>query len=88
MRRRKARPDPVQLYRAARSAHGALLAGMAMVGAQAGDRCFVFLRNTADYVPLWFGLNRAGVVMVPGNIYLTEAEVDFQLRHCEPGGSS
>jgi carnitine-CoA ligase len=54
------------------------------MGLQKGDHVFVFLRNTPDFVPIWFGLLSAGLVMVPGNIYLTEPEVQYQLQHCEP----
>lgn len=54
------------------------------IGLKKGDRVFVFLRNTPEFVPIWFGLTAAGLVMVPGNIYLTEPEVQYQLEHCEP----
>jgi carnitine-CoA ligase len=54
------------------------------MGLKKGDHVFVFLRNTPDFVPIWFGLLSAGLVMVPGNIYLTESEVEYQLRHCAP----
>jgi len=54
------------------------------MGLKKGDHVFVFLRNTPDFVPIWFGLLSAGLVMVPGNIYLTEPEVEYQLRHSEP----
>lgn len=53
-------------------------------GLKKGDKVFVFLRNTPDFVPIWFGLLCAGLVMVPGNIYLTESEVAYQLQHCDP----
>lgn len=54
------------------------------MGLKKGDHVFVFLRNTPDFVPIWFGLLSAGLVMVPGNIYLTEPEVKYQLKHCTP----
>jgi len=54
------------------------------LGLRKGDKVFVFLKNTPDFVPIWFGLLSAGLVMVPGNIYLTEAEVEYQLQHCQP----
>lgn len=49
-----------------------------------GDRVFVFLRNTADFIPLWFGIMSGGGVMVPGNIYLTEPEVEYLVTMTEP----
>ncbi len=70
----------LQLQEAARR----IAARLQMQGLQKGDRGFVFLRNTPDYVPVWFGLSLAGMIFVPGNIYLTEPEIEFQLTHCDP----
>lgn len=53
-------------------------------GLEQNDRVYVLLRNTPDYVPLWFGILSAGAIMVPGNIYLTSPELAFQLMHCRP----
>lgn len=53
-------------------------------GLAQGERVFVFLRNCKDYVPVWFGINHAGMVFVPGNIHYSAPEVAFQLGHCEP----
>ncbi|RUM98274.1 ATP-dependent acyl-CoA ligase [Pseudaminobacter arsenicus] len=54
------------------------------VGLEKGGRVFVFLRNTADFVPLWFGVMLAGGVVVPGNIYLTAPEVEHLTTVAEP----
>lgn len=59
-------------------------AGLRSAGMRKGDRVFIFLRNTADYVPLWLGVMCAGGVAVPGNIYLTASEVQFLLSDAEP----
>ncbi|QVQ26088.1 AMP-binding protein [Achromobacter deleyi] len=59
-------------------------AGLQAQGVQPGDRVFVFMGNTAEYVPLWMGLMLAGAVIVAGNIYLTAPEVAYQLAHCQP----
>ena len=53
-------------------------------GMSKGDRVFVFLRNTPDFIPLWFGIMSGGGVMVPGNIYLTEPEVEYLVTLTEP----
>lgn len=59
-------------------------AGLQARGVRPGDRVFVFMGNTAEYVPLWMGLMLAGAVIVAGNIYLTAPEVAYQLEHCQP----
>ncbi|WP_281968273.1 AMP-binding protein [Roseovarius nanhaiticus] len=53
-------------------------------GLAKGDRAFMFLRNTADFAPLWFGIMAAGGVAAPGNIYLTAAEVEYLVNHVDP----
>lgn len=70
----------IQLREAARGFAAALQAR----GVMPGDRVFVFMGNTAEYVPLWMGLMLAGAVIVAGNIYLTAPEVAYQLEHCQP----
>lgn len=67
-----------------RTASQAMAAALQSAGVVKGDRVFVFLRNTADYVPTWFGIGYAGAVMVPGNIYLTESEVRFLIEDSAP----
>lgn len=61
-----------------------LAAAFQAAGVKKGDRVFVFLRNTADFVPIWFGVICTGAVFVPGNIYLTGVEVEHLLEVCEP----
>ncbi|MBO1015836.1 AMP-binding protein [Achromobacter sp. SD115] len=70
----------IQLREAARG----FAAGLQARGVKPGDRVFVFMGNTAEYVPLWMGLMLAGAVIVAGNIYLTAPEVAYQLEHCQP----
>lgn len=67
-----------------RAASRAMAAALQAAGLKKGERAFVFLRNTADYVPTWFGINYAGGVLVPGNIYLTEPEVRFLVEDSAP----
>lgn len=67
--------------RAATYAHAAALQS---AGLKKGDRAFMFLRNTADFVPLWFGIMAAGGVAAPGNIYLTAREVAQLIGSVDP----
>ena len=66
---------------AATYANAAALQG---AGLKKGDKAFMFLRNTADFVPLWFGIMAAGGVAAPANIYLTVPEVEFLVGHVDP----
>lgn len=67
--------------RAQSHAYAAALQG---AGLGKGDRAFMFLRNTADFVPLWFGIMAAGGVAAPGNVYLTATEVEYLVSHVDP----
>lgn len=67
-----------------REASIGLAAAFQSIGLAKGDRAFVFLRNTADFVPTWFGLMYAGAIVVPGNIYLTVPEVRFLVSDSAP----
>lgn len=69
-----------ELYRLSKQ----IASAMQTLGLKKGDRVFVFLRNTPNFIPIWFGLLAAGLVMVPGNIYLTEPEIEYQLEHSSP----
>lgn len=53
-------------------------------GIKKGRRVFALLRNTADFVPLWFGVMAAGGVFAPGNIYLTSPEIGHLITLIEP----
>lgn len=68
------------LHRQARGYAAALRAR----GIGPGSRVFVFLRNTPDFVPLWFGILYAGAVIVPANIYLTVHELAPLLELGDP----
>ncbi|HEX3036760.1 MAG TPA: AMP-binding protein [Thermodesulfobacteriota bacterium] len=48
--------------------------GLIELGIKKGDRVAVFLPNCADYVPIWFGILKAGGVMAPVN---TAYKMDF-----------
>lgn len=71
-------------FKQVRDASQRYAAVLQQLGVRKGDRVFVFLRNTPDYVPVWFGISLAGAVLVPGNIYLTDREVTYQVGHSAP----
>ena len=62
----------------------ACAAALQSAGLTKGDRAFMFLRNTADFVPLWFGIIAAGGIAAPGNIYLTAPEVTHLVESTQP----
>jgi long-chain acyl-CoA synthetase len=57
-----------------------MAAGLLARGLQRGDRVAVQLENSADFVSAYFGILRAGLVMVPLNPLLREGEVRHQLQ--------
>lgn len=54
--------------------------GLAALGIQQGDPIGVFLPNCLEYVCLIHALARMGAVLIPLNIRLTSAELEWQLR--------
>src|ERR1700748_3202310 len=46
-------------------------------GLKKGDRVAVCVRNTAEWPEITYGLAKAGLVLVPLNIRLAPAEMDF-----------
>jgi acyl-CoA synthetase (AMP-forming)/AMP-acid ligase II len=65
--------------RASRLAH-ALLAGL---GLAPGDRVAVLAYNRAEWLELYAGLTRAGLVVVPINFRLLAPEIAYIVEHCE-----
>ncbi|MDT3669462.1 MAG: long-chain-fatty-acid--CoA ligase [Aromatoleum sp.] len=53
-------------------------------GLARGERVAVLLGNCAEFVELYFGLARAGVIAVPVNYRLTPGELAQLLRHATP----
>jgi len=47
-------------------------------GCKSGDTVAIFVRNRAEYVPLWFGLSKVGVIPALLNFQLTGSA----LAHC------
>lgn len=58
----------------------AVAAGLRANGLQAGDRVALLLGNTPDYVAAYFGILRAGCVVVPINTAYTAGELTYLLN--------
>ena len=52
-------------------------------GIEPGDRIGLMLPNVPEFVPVYYGILRAGAVVVPMNILLKEREVAFYLSDPE-----
>ena len=60
-----------------------LAAALANMGIEPGDRVAVILPSCPEFVLSFFALARLGVVLVPMNPRLAEAELRYMLRHSE-----
>jgi long-chain acyl-CoA synthetase len=82
----KARPDhPVAAgltYAQLERGSAAFAAGMLAQGFGRGERVAVLLANTPEFLIVYFGLLRAGLVMVPLNPQLTARELRHVLSNC------
>ena len=58
-----------------------LVAGLAGIGVQSGDRVAILSRNSHAFAALRFALARLGAVLVPINFMLNADEASFILRH-------
>ncbi|MBK6554622.1 MAG: long-chain fatty acid--CoA ligase [Rhodocyclaceae bacterium] len=59
-------------------------AALVAAGLHAGDRVAILLANCPEYIELYFGAARAGVIAVPVNYRLTAREMAQILDHAEP----
>ncbi len=82
---------PVALYDGGQMTYSELdaLSGRLAVGLQArgvgpGDRVALQLPNIAQFLVAYFGILKAGAVVVPLNVLLKAPEVAFHLRDCSP----
>ncbi len=53
------------------------------LGIGKGDRVAMMMRNSEKFVAVYFGILKAGAVVVPINISLVKAEVQFIVNNCE-----
>jgi fatty-acyl-CoA synthase len=62
-----------------------LAAGLFDLGLQRGDRVAVLAYNCIEWMEIYVGLARAGLVAVPLNFRLTAPEIAYILGNCEAG---
>lgn len=53
------------------------------LGIKKGDRIAMMMRNSERFVAVYFGILKAGAVVVPINISLVRSEVEFIVNNCE-----
>jgi acyl-CoA synthetase (AMP-forming)/AMP-acid ligase II len=56
------------------------------MGVEKGNRMAIMLPNSPEFLYVWMGLNKIGVVEVPINLGFTEVEVTYILQHAEASG--
>ncbi len=61
----------------------ALAAGLAELGLGRGDRVALLVRNSPEFVFIWWAVLRLGAVMVPVNLRLTAREAAYILGHSQ-----
>jgi long-chain acyl-CoA synthetase len=71
--------DSILTYRALRDATGRMATLLAERGVRPGDRVAVMLPNVPEFATVYFGVLRAGAVVVPMNPLLKEREVAYYL---------
>ena len=54
------------------------------LGLKKGDRCGILFYNRAEWLEIYFGLARTGVIAVPVNFRFSPSEVEYVLNHSEP----
>src|SRR5262249_12658919 len=52
-------------------------------GVRPGDRVGVMLPNSLEFAILYYGILRAGAVVVPMNVLFKSREISYQLNDCE-----
>ena len=55
-------------------------------GVQAGQKVAVMLSNSPEFLLSWFGINQAGAVMVPVNIFYSPDELQYLLNSSDSVG--
>jgi acyl-CoA synthetase (AMP-forming)/AMP-acid ligase II len=53
------------------------------VGMEPGDHCAFLMDHSAECLAAFFGIQRAGLVVVPLNVRLRPAELEFQIHHAD-----
>ena len=55
-------------------------------GVQAGQKVAVMLSNSPEFLLSWFGINQAGAVMVPVNVFYSPDELQYLLNSSDSVG--
>ncbi|MCI4338217.1 MAG: AMP-binding protein, partial [Thermoplasmata archaeon] len=58
-------------------------AGLAAAGLEAGEKLALFLFNCPEFLLLWFGAAKLGVVVVPLNTALKGELLRYELADCQ-----
>lgn len=69
-------------YRELDALTDAVAAGLAANGFQKGDRAAIYMPNTPQFVITYYGILKAGGIVVAINPLYTERELEHQLRDC------
>lgn len=72
--------DRTDSYRGLHRTSNAIANGLVERGVEPGDRVCTFLRNSPEYLAVWFGIAKAGAVMVSLNNDLRDDELGYVLR--------
>src|SRR5215207_1117506 len=70
-------------YRELKQLSDRFAAGVLHLGIQPGDRVALLLPNSPQYIIAYYGLLKAGAVIVPLNPLYTESELTYHLRDSE-----
>lgn len=54
------------------------------LGLKKGDRCAILFYNRAEWLEVYFGLARTGIIAVPVNFRFAASEVEYILNNSEP----
>ena len=67
-------------YRELEELSSALAAALAALGVQPGDRVALWLKNSVEYMLSFYGILKAGGIVVPVSTHYGEREVSHQLE--------
>lgn len=54
------------------------------MGLKKGDRCAILFYNRAEWLELYYGMAKTGIIAVPVNFRLSASEIEYLLNHSEP----
>lgn len=69
-------------YRELNEATDAVAAGLAASGFKKGDRAVIYMPNTPQFIMIFFGILRAGGIVIATNPLYSERELQHQLTDC------